>query len=465
MEMKRRWKSGASVSAAVALALASWVLVGWINQRHYWRYDCTADKTYSLSEKTRDILKALEKPVTITTLFRPGTLLEQNSRDLLQEYAGASKNITLVRIDPDRDAAKVEMLAKRLKLDSFQINSVLFECEGRAKQVGASEIEEALPGANPFMPSQEPPKFKGEEAFTSALLNLTQTKAPLIYFSTGHGEKEFEGLDRMGISELVKYLKRENFTVKDFPSMQKGEIPADADALVIASPRKAFLPQEAQAMDAYLKRGGKVLVLLDPMISSGLEKTLEAWGARVGNDVVVDPVRRLFFTGPTTLIVEDFGGHAIGQKLNNSAVILSLARSVQPAASDAQSLLKTSQEAWGETTLDDKQAKFDAGKDSAGPVSLAVAVQRKEAKLVVIGDSDFVSNLQMSNAANIDLFANALNWLTNREKLISIGPKHAENRQVLLNAAQMKAIFWGTTLLMPLAAVILGVLVWLRRRR
>ena len=479
-KITRKIKVGTNVFVSVVLALGCWVLVGWINQRHYHRFDVTANRAYSLSDKTGAILRGLDKPLTITTLLRPGSILERNVKDMLEEYASQSKQITVTHIDPDRDAAKVELLAKRLKLDSFQLNSVIFETTGKSKQVTSGEMEEAEPGANPFMPQQTPPKFKGEEAFTSTILNLTQGKVPTVFFTSGHGEKDQGGTDRTGISELVKFLKRENINLENIDTLAKGDIPVEADAVVIASPRQKFLPAEVEKIDAYLKRGGKLLVLLDPLVETGLDTMLLSWGVQVGNDVVLDPVRRLFFAGPTTLVVGDFGAHPIVRKLQGSAVLFSLARSVAPAKNaigDVQVLLKTSKEAWGESDIQDKQAKFDQGKDLQGPVSLGVAVERPaagektknqsagETRLVVFGDGDFLTNLQLGNASNLDLFTSAINWLTHREKLISIGPKANDTRQVTATAGQMQAIFWISALCMPLGGVIAGSAVRYRRRR
>ncbi len=455
---------------SVVLALGCWALVGWLNQRHYYRSDWTASRAYSLSDKTIMILKDLNKPLTITTLLRPGTHLERNAKDMLGEYVAHSKLVTVVPIDPDRDAAKVEMLAKRLKLDSFQLNSVLFEFEGKTKQVTGAEMEEKEPGESPFVPSKKPPKFKGEEAFTSAILNLTEGKAPVVYFTAGHGEKDPSGSNPEGISEIVKVLQRENYQVSKLVTLTQGAVPANADVVAIISPRQKFLSQEVDAIGAYLISGGKLLVLLDPMTETGLEPLLKSWGVEVDNDVVLDPVRRVFFAGPTTLVVGDFGFHPLVRKLKGSAVLFSLARSMRPVqgATGAEALMNTSKEAWGETDLQKQQAQYDKGVDLEGPLSLGVAVDRKSqggARLVVFGDSDFLTNAQWSNARNMDLFVNAVNWLASRENLISIGPKSSDVRQAVLTAPQMQMIFWFTVLGMPMAGVVAGSTVRFRRRK
>ena len=86
-------------------------------------------------------------------------------------------------------------------------------------------------------------------------------------------------------------------------------------------------------------------------------------------------------------------------------------------------------------------------------------------RLVVFGDSDFISDTQIGNVGNSDLFLNSINWLAAKGKLISISPKSPDIRRVSVSAKQMQMIFWGTIAGLPLLAVCLGVGVWLKRRR
>src|SRR3989338_4427544 len=100
-KISRKFKSGTNVSLSVILALGCLVLVGWINVRHSYRADMTSDRNYSLSAKTIAIVRDLDKPLTITTLFRPGTQLERNAKDMLEEYANRSGYVHVVHVDPD----------------------------------------------------------------------------------------------------------------------------------------------------------------------------------------------------------------------------------------------------------------------------------------------------------------------------------------------------------------------------
>jgi hypothetical protein len=190
---KRKALVGTNVAIMSIFAAGIFAITGFINSRHYERFDLTLSGKYSLSHKTKNILKNLDKPVVITTLFNPGEIFYEQIVDILKEYAYNSEKIKMENVDPLRNRTKVEELAKRLKIDDLQLNTVVFECGEYSKHVPQSEVIE----------KQYPFKFKGEEAFTEAILSVTQEKQTAIYLVTGHGERNFEDYDRGGISGIA----------------------------------------------------------------------------------------------------------------------------------------------------------------------------------------------------------------------------------------------------------------------
>jgi len=144
---------------------------------------------------------------------------------------------------------------------------------------------------------------------------------------------------------------------------------------------------------------------------------------------------------------------------------------VEPAPKDVSVtvLAETSAEGWGETNLADLETRVAKDeKDVAGPVPLAVAAEsatEKKARLVVVGDADFASSGGIANAANLYLLSSAVNWLLERESLISIPPKSTDQVSVSLSRGDVGRITLLVLLVLPIAAIALGLAVWLRRRR
>ena len=301
----------------------------------------------------------------------------------------------------------------------------------------------------------------------------------MIYFLKGDGERDLADHDaRIGYSKLKREIECDNIDVRTLDVGDHPAIPADAEALVIAGPRRRLAASLIDQLRSYLARDGRLLVLLEGG-ESGLEPLLEEWGVGVGRQVAVDPARTL---SGFDLFVSDFRPHAITRPLAGSTCIFYLPRVVEPLARSgaqdddrprAQSLCQSSPESWAESDLDQRPMRYDAQRDTPGPISLAVAAERRgarglevsvqTARLVVFGDADFAGNGPASGG-NFDLCLSALNWLVDREDQMAIAPKPVQEMRLVMDAAQLRWLFWAVVVGIPGAFALLGLFVWLGRR-
>jgi ABC-type uncharacterized transport system involved in gliding motility auxiliary subunit len=314
-----------------------------------------------------------------------------------------------------------------------------------------------------------------EQALTNAILKVTREKLKKICFVEGHGEKRISSKNEGdGYGFVDGKLKNENYETSTLNLVGTNQVPPDCDVLVLAGPKQPLFPQEAAMIGKYLESGGKAMLLLDPDVDTHLGDVLRSWGIEVGNDTVVDVsgVGRLFGTGPAVPLARSYGSHAITKDFEGSMTFFPFARSVTAlnTGSDATTtdLLKTSEESWAETELKGNEVAFTEGKDKKGPISLGVAATKslgdKDARLVVIGDSDFASNEYQGMQRNADLFMNSANWLAQDEELISIRPKNPADRKVTMTASQQNTFFWLSLVFMPVAVIGSGVYIWWKRR-
>jgi ABC-type uncharacterized transport system involved in gliding motility auxiliary subunit len=133
--------------------------------------------------------------------------------------------------------------------------------------------------------------------------------------------------------------------------------------------------------------------------------------------------------------------------------------------------VSTSADAWAETSYRETQVRRDDN-EAKGPLGLAAVVEpstpdSRKGRLIIVGDADFVSNdilSSVSNVGNLDLFMNAVNWLSTEEELITIRPKAPEDRQITLTAPQARAIIYSNIIFVPVLVLVAGGLVWWRRR-
>jgi ABC-type uncharacterized transport system involved in gliding motility auxiliary subunit len=483
----RSSRLGAS-GAGILLAIAVFVGVNYLSLRHWKRFDWTHTQIYSLSETTKKILAGLKQPVQVTVFMTQGSSrLLPEVKELLARYQAASPKIEVEYLDPRRNMARAEALVKEAGVKE---NTVVFRSGDRKKYVEEDKLADfdfsSMTMGGGGAPSVR--AFKGEEAFTSAILSVTESKQPKVYFSKGHGEGAIDSGERMrGYADAKQILERSNMTVGTWDSLGKDNLPADADLIIVGGPRTAFLEPEAGALAKYLAAGGHALLLLDPILPGpgappldlGFGGLLGKYGIKLGNDLVVDPANALPTIGAETVLANRYGTSPIvrGLSAEGLPVVFPLVRSVTKAEKPPEGLtelmlVETSPEGWGETNLKDLDAGIKKDpEDTQGPVSLAVSLAAADTKadakmprLVVIGNSRFAANGAIENGANGALFANAAHWLVGSEKQVGIPPKTPAQTSLSLTDAQVNRLAWAAVVGLPGLAVLLGIWVWYRRR-
>jgi ABC-type uncharacterized transport system involved in gliding motility auxiliary subunit len=502
--MKRRLVQGGTLSAGVLLTAALLAMGNYFAMKYYHRFDWTGARLYSLSPKTESVLGGLTKDVEVTIFMQPGTEVYAPAKELLDRYSAKSAHVKTRVVDPERNLVDAQRLVDQYKVKN--LNVVVFDDGDDRRVVEEADLADYDYSGMQFGQGPKLTGFKGEEAFTSAILALVEKKKPKVLFTTGHREASLDDFSPKGLSQIKDLLGKENLDLQPWASLGQKEVPADAALVVIAGPTSSFLPPELEVLAKYLDGGGRLLVLLDPDLGSGgtlaktgLEPWLAGYGVEVGDDIVVDPSSTLPFYGAETIFVKATGAHPIVDSLAQANVpaIFALARSIgkgkPPAGAETTTLLETSSDGWGETDLAHLGAVAKDAKDVAGPVSLAVAVaaagpkpppgsdeedlEQAEAppaakpgegpkwRLVVFGDSDFATNGELTNVGNPTLLANALDWMIERKNLLGIGPKKPEQVHLSLTQGQLASLTWFVLGGLPALAILAGVTVYFKRRR
>jgi ABC-type uncharacterized transport system involved in gliding motility auxiliary subunit len=442
----RQVRYGGNALLASVAFIGILILLNVLAARYNKRFDLTASKQFTLSKQTKQVLATLQEPVQITAFLSGTDVRRQELEGLLTEYTNASDKIRFRFVDPDREPG----VARQYNIQSYGV-LVLEQGDRRQETFGLDEQD-----------------------ITSAILKVSETEPRKVYFTTGHRERDPKEGGAAGYSRIRLLLERDNYEI-ELLNLQTitDTLPADADAIIVAGPRVPFAPEEAERLREYLAAGGKVMILADPGLDTGLEPVLEVMGLRLNDDVVVDPARS-FFGDVATPLVTDFPFHTITKDLAGLTVFFPLARSVAkdeklPPEVTVTELMQSSSRSWGEMNVQQRPTRPD-GEDPRGPLTLAaVATGPKGSRLAVFGDSDFVSNNVLSSVrgsfGNPDLFKNTVNWLTESEELIAIGPKPPDVRFIRpLTGGQQNLLLLTTAGLMPLLVLAAGAYVWWQRR-
>jgi ABC-type uncharacterized transport system involved in gliding motility auxiliary subunit len=481
--MKRRILQETNWGVFLLLALVLFLFVNYLAFRHYHRWDLTQSRTFSLSPQTEKVLKGLTKPLDVVVFLAPGDELYGKVKDLLNAYQGASPRVHVEAIDPDRQRARMQELAKRYNVTTA--NTVVFALGDASKYVEKDQMVDYdfstfAQGGTPKIKA-----FKAEEAFTNAILDLLEPKKPVIYFTAGHGERQAGGQGE-GIGTFKDRLSKEGDQVRAWESLGKPAVPPDADLVVVAGPEHPFMPQEAAVLDAFLKGGGKALFLLDPVLSqgkppafgtTGLEGLLKEWGLGVDQDLAVDPKGAVPYLGAQTFFAAAYSQHAVVRDLakNKLPVLFTLACSLQPQApSDSdfkvERLVESTAEAWGEKDLVHLDKVTRDASDVPGPLVLAAAVSSekagKKARIVAVGDCDLLSDsLLQAGGGNLLFGLNAVHWLLAQESRLAIPPKTEVETHLSLTAAQSNFLFALFVVFLPGIVIAAGVFTYMKRRR
>ena len=470
----RRMALRANLAVGIGLAVAIFAMVNYLSLRHYSRAHWSRTLSTRLSEKSIHLLQSIEDDVRVAALVRPSNEAYSAVAALLEECAAHTPSMAVEFVDPDRDLARAEQLVRQYELQGAEC--IVFEVGGRHQAVRAADLLDfGYPEADGTRTRRV---FRGEQLFSSALFSLTQAVRPAVFFTQGHGERSPEDFDRhSGYSRIAARLRDDNVEVETLNLGEARAVPNHCALLVVAGPVQSFAPFETALVRDYLDRKGRLLLLLDARVATGLEPLLAHWGVALGDDVVVDETRTL---SGRELYVPAYAPHPVTASLDSIASVFFLPRSVRPRARtlggdkpSVAELAASSPAGWAEFDPDDPSPHFDPQVDIPGPVPIAVAIERgpvpgvhvqiRPTRLVVVGDSDFASNSGLMGA-NADFFLNAANWLLEREELLALSPTSFEELRLVMDAGQLRKLFAAVVVVLPALVAVLGFWIAWRRR-
>lgn len=491
---RRRAGTLVSVAVSVIAAVAIFAALNYLAvTRTVWRRDLSGSGSRPLSPLTLQTLASITNDVNVTVLFRADSGLYPHVDRILREYSLLQRRLNIRQIDYLRSPGAAELAKVQYKLGTIANDVVVFESGGRQFVVTAADLTiysnedlKRLMGGEQVEIRRA--GFRGEERFTAALAAVTEGTTYRAAYLQGHGEHPGDSDESvMGYARFNSLLVNERNLVIE-PLKLAGTtngVPDACQLLIIAGPTAPFLASELAHIEAFLQRGGSLLVLLHPHAvarRTGLEDLLVRWSivcpAMYGGDSQ--------FTY-TTLDVQSksFGLHPLMAPLRREegSLYFPLPRVVSPMPADrlgadapkAEVLIYTSDQGLTKSAVADGNAGFDPARDRRGiPVPLAVAAEkggvagvatgRGTTRIVVIGDSVMFGNKTLGDANNRDFAALCVSWLLDRPQSLAIGPRPIDEFRLNLTAAQLRTLRWALLGGLPGGVLALGWLVWLRRR-
>lgn len=467
MDVTRKTRLGIRLQryTFIALFLAAIGLLAWLSTQYVQQADWTAGSRNSLSADSVRLLDTLEEPVVITSFARDNDTLRNQVRDLVARYQRQKPEISLEFVNPDKEPERVRELG------------VTMDGELRVSYQGRSERVQEL----------------SEQAITNAILRTARQGERWISFLAGHAERDPNGQANHDLGNFGAELGRKGLKVQTLNLSQTPQIPDNTSLLVIASPRVDLLPGEVAIVRNYLDRGGNLLWLNDPGQHGGLDQLAEYLGISFLPGVIVDATTQLFgIQNPDFVLIPEYPAHPVTRELLTMTLFphtLGLEWDRREGW-EGQPLLSSQSRAWTETGPLSGEISYDATSDErAGPLDIAFALKRqhdnnaseagaeshagtsanaaesREQRVIVTGDGDFISNAYLGNGGNLDLGLNIMSWLSNDDNFIAIRAASAPDQNLTLSRTAQGVIGLGFLFAVPLALIISGLFIWLRRRK
>ena len=507
--ISRRGKYGTNTLVMVSAFIGLAAVGNFLAFENSWREDVTATKQFSLFPRTADLLKDLEDEIEVKAFFVPAddepTLraFENQVEDLLHEFDVRSTKFSYEFIDPVENP----QITRGYGVTRFP--SIVFE----NKDSGTRHLV--------------PLSVRIEQDFVTGLLIVTGQEQKVVYFLTGHGERDILDTlpDSIGFGNAFDGIVAENYDVsllnlfldlgkqrlkRDLCHLEEQATGQDGgngepcrkkvNMVVVAGPTENLLEGEAEVLHDYLKSGGKMLFLVDPETPQTFREFLARWGIEVGEGHIIDrqrsvgdnneilflgsdqyldfipqltgPLEITYFPGATSLKpmkgVTFFPPTLDQDEEQNPDEIPTIVGTALAVTSLDSWLIKDPTRNTVDTNVDLNDIFFPAVAIRAlAPLGEELPPNLEDvnpASLLIFGDSDFASNRYFFTASNNDLFLNSVNWLVGDEALIGIKPKPITFRELVLTRNERDVVRYTGWLLLPALMAVAGGFVWWRRR-
>src|SRR5213592_2160141 len=483
-----RLRIGFNVLVQIVLILFVVAMVNSFAFKHYKRWDFSRDQKYALSDKTKRFLDTLKGKMRITMFFAPTTPITADLQNLLTEYQYAGKGkIDVEHIDPERNLSRAKELFDKYKVVTDESLLVL-DYDGRNKTVKASEMADIDQSGMAFGEGPRVAAFKGEQAITSAMIDLVEGKKKILGYVTGHKEPPLSEATSP-ISVLKTFIENENIKFQELNLLDLDTIPADVKAVMVVGPQYDFSDREMKLLRDFWDKQGRMLLLLDPAAKTpNLRGFVNELGVKPNDDRLMVFLR----TGIQELaITRDVQARFLGDSpitkrladvrtlfLGGTSSLTPEPDRVRTANIRVEPLIQAEKGYFAETdynTDDQVKLQADAKQNSNVPLTIGAAIEKggsadervqlNSSRLVVVSNSTFVQdNAITQDQQGLDFISGSVNWLLSREQLIGIAPKVSKPLTFSLDGDALARLRWIVLVFMPLIPAVIGTVVWWQRR-
>ena len=486
----RRGRIGLNVAVQIVLGLVLFGLVNVVSWRRFRQWDYTYSRSFTLAPSTEKFLEEVKIPVRVSVLAQRGGPVEKDLVPLLDQYRKHLKSrLKVDYIDTLRDVQawesfKVATAKMNIRVET---NGILVQSDTGKENAASSTQwipEETLYDIDPE--KKTPIAFKGESLLNSALRGVTSPDRPRVAWVTDIVKKRMvpEG---SAFNVLADIAARQNIDLEPWPVLQYPDAENEFRAVIVARPNLFGSQQEAVFTKLFEKPGNGMIVLLDPeepcpefdrfLARYGVvpqdDRVLHAYATAKGpiKDFAVDV--RFLETDGVTKGLAMVPSLLLGQ--TKSLRMLAQTETQRDQNIEIVPLMTPSDRFWSERRYSEPLPTIDQPEEKQKPVCVALSLERGAAKdpvvrmqssrMVVTGNAELA--MPPVSPQNYDFLTHSLNWVLHRDVTApndSTTDKVKHRFRIDITPAQWKRLFLITTIVLPLAALAAGFMIWSARR-
>ena len=478
---KTKWLRSALITIIlIAIIVLIYISINmWVESQNWVDIDLTKEKLYSLSDESKDKIKAVEKD---TKIILYGMSNYQNVITFANLYSKENEHITYEEL---QDATARPDLQLEYGLGTTTSEAIIIETSTKKKFVSTSELSTYDYTTYTQIDSTE-------QAITNAILDVNLEKNPKIYFVTNHAE--YASYYQI----ITEFLKNEANEVETLDLLVKGNVPEDCDVLVLTTIKEDYTNYETELITSYINAGGKMLILADPNYQKvsipNFEKILDIYGVSISSGVIYEQDMSRTINGYPNIIIPTINGYSEITKyiasdgavafIDGGKINFKTDEELANIGVTVNNLIMASEKAFLRTDLTQvASTKTNKDEDAAqavlGTHIIKQINEETKAEAVIYANSifasDFTVNLQNQTSNSIsqitgigfynnkDLLINTISYLTQRTDNVTI---RKDTGVVPYTATQQEhVVIQAIIIALPVAVIVTGIVVWQIRRR
>lgn len=433
--------------------------------------DVTSDKVYSLSDTSKDIISGIDKEVYIMVIN-----MSESEEEFIQKYSSINDNIEIEIIDD---------LESRTDLTSeygitADTSAVIVQSGDNEKILSASDFYTYDYTTYETIDTTE-------EAVTNAIVSVTTDETPIIYLLTGHNKYSSDY-----IYFFIQDLESEAYEVDELDLLTTGGVPDDCSVLMITTLAEDITELESEYILDYINEGGKIIFFTDPNASgtdmTNFQAVLDEFGVSVSEGAMLEQdTSKMLYQTPSAILVtvNEYTSVTKATDMNMSACFITSGK-IEIADDDeleelgvvSETLATTSESSFYRTDYSISSSSLTDDDEELGNAVVGALLQKTidddtTSELIVYANNIFITNMTIASSSgysyvldyynNEDLAMNSIAYLSDRENMITIR-KDVEVTSYTVTT-QQNTIILAIIFTIPAVAVIIGIVVWVYRRR